>query len=81
LVDPSLDFWLVLKNSLDSLESSSPSGYSVLYFGPFFVVKVSLSTCFDDYFFVNLIDSSVDDIVVDGFDAPFFNVVSWDLQK
>jgi len=80
-VHPSLDFWLVLKNSLDGLESASPSGYSVLYFGPFFFVKVSLSTCFDDYFFVNLIDSSVDDVVVYGFDAPFFNVVSWDLQK
>jgi hypothetical protein len=71
----------VLKNCLNGLESSSPSGYSVFNFGPFFIVKVSLSTCFDDYFFVYLINSSINDIVVNRFDAPFFNVISWDLQK
>ena len=74
-----LDFWLVLKNGLNGLESSSPSGYSVFDFAPFFVVKVSLSTCFDDYFFVYLINSSINNIVVNRFNAPFFNVISWDL--
>jgi len=75
----SLNFWLVLKNGLNGLESSSPCGYSVFYLGPFLLVKVSLSTCFDDYFFVYLINSSINNIVVNRFNAPFFNVISWDL--
>jgi hypothetical protein len=42
---------------------------------------VSLSTCFDDYFFVYLINPSVNNIVVNRFDAPFFNIISWNLQQ
>ena len=71
----------MLQNILNCLEPSFPGRYSGFYFVPLVVVQVSLAAGFDYYFFIDLINSGVNDVVVDSFDCPFFNVVSRNLQK
>jgi hypothetical protein len=70
-----------LQHSLHALKALFPGTDLELNSLPFFELDFAEHVALDDYDLVKLVNLGVDDIVLNRFNCPRFNIVSADLRK